>query len=280
MFGNISPAQAANYDTEKKGVNPGYAQYLEGLRNTSAKVDEPQIDALRSVLANIGEFAPTSSSFSLIHGPPGTGQTTTILHLIGALLHHSVVGHVGRKQRRQLKDHLPQDNIERYREPPGGIHILVCAPSNKGVDNILERLDRDSIPDGKGGRIWPQAARIAKAGHDHANLSSYSIAQKALPFDQYIHNIGTNRKNPSNKARKSLFGECVVLLRTLVSSGSSTFRNCKVPFDVIITDYTGQANKPETLIPLSNVSRRSNRCHFCDAICPVADGGTQGTKEP
>ena len=259
LFGDISSAQAAKF--EKTSVNPGCAQYLEGLRNTSAKVDKPQIDALRSVLANIGECAPTSSSFSLIHGPPGTEKTNTLLYLIGALLYHSAAGHIERKQRHQLKDHLPQDNIERYRESPGGIRILVCAPSNKGVDNILERLDWDGIPDGKGGRIWPQAARIAKAGHDHANLSSYSIAQKALPFDQYIHNIGANRKNPSSKARKSFFGECVVLLTTLVSSGSSTFRNC-VPFDLVFTDETGQANEPETLIPLSNVSRRSNRCQF------------------
>ena len=57
LFGDISSTQAANSETEKKFVNPGCAQYLEGLRNTSAKVNEPQIDALRSVLANIGECA-------------------------------------------------------------------------------------------------------------------------------------------------------------------------------------------------------------------------------
>ena len=57
LFGDISSAQAANSETEKKSVNPGCGQYLEGLRNTSAKVNEPQIDALRSVLANIGECA-------------------------------------------------------------------------------------------------------------------------------------------------------------------------------------------------------------------------------
>ena len=47
-----------------------------------------------------------------------------------------------------------------------------------------------------------------------------------------------------------------------MSSGSTTFRNSKVSFDLIITDETGQSNEPETLISLSNVSKRSTRCHF------------------
>ena len=60
-----------------------------------------------------------SRDISLIHGPPGTGKTTTIVELI---LQHA-----------RLYPHSK---------------ILCCAPSNIAVDNIAEKLiqSKDAIP--------------------------------------------------------------------------------------------------------------------------------------
>jgi ATP-dependent RNA/DNA helicase IGHMBP2 len=55
------------------------------------------------------EFALASRDVSIIHGPPGTGKTTTVVELI-----RQVVGQ--------------------------GQKVLACAPSNTGVDNLLEKL--------------------------------------------------------------------------------------------------------------------------------------------
>lgn len=55
------------------------------------------------------QFALASREVALIHGPPGTGKTHTLVELIRQLL--------DRKQR-----------------------LLVCGPSNISVDNIVERL--------------------------------------------------------------------------------------------------------------------------------------------
>ena len=55
------------------------------------------------------EFALTASDLAIIHGPPGTGKTTTVIELI----------------RQAVK--LEQK-------------VLACAPSNTAADNLLERL--------------------------------------------------------------------------------------------------------------------------------------------
>mmetsp|Transcript_10358 Transcript_10358/g.31675 ORF Transcript_10358/g.31675 Transcript_10358/m.31675 type:complete len:697 (-) Transcript_10358:2161-4251(-) len=62
-----------------------------------------QLDAVKHAMG--------SDSFSCIHGPPGTGKTTTIVSMICA-------------------------EVER------GARVLVSAPSNVAVDNVLERLAR------------------------------------------------------------------------------------------------------------------------------------------
>jgi superfamily I DNA and/or RNA helicase len=61
----------------------------------------PQQDAVR--------FALTARDFAIIHGPPGTGKTTTVVELI-------------------------RQAVAR------GDKVLACAPSNMAVDNLLERL--------------------------------------------------------------------------------------------------------------------------------------------
>ena len=131
LYGDSCPFQAAGSDAANQTIDPGSAQYIESLEKSSAKVDKPQLEALRSTLGTIGECKFGSSSTSLVHGPPGTGKTTTILHLIGALLHHSLVGHVGREQIYGLKSHIPKDNIERCWETPGGIRIWYVLPSTR-----------------------------------------------------------------------------------------------------------------------------------------------------
>jgi superfamily I DNA and/or RNA helicase len=54
-------------------------------------------------------FALTAHDVAILHGPPGTGKTTTVVELI-------------------------RQAVRR------GDRILACAPSNLGVDNLLERL--------------------------------------------------------------------------------------------------------------------------------------------
>lgn len=82
------------------------AQPIQEIFPANANLNETQRHAVAHALAQ--------SDIAVIHGPPGTGKTTTVVELI--------VQHVrqGRK-------------------------ILACAPSNIAVDNIVERLVRYKI---------------------------------------------------------------------------------------------------------------------------------------
>lgn len=70
---------------------------------------EPFDAGLNAVQRAAIEFALTAEDVALVHGPPGTGKTTTLVELIRQA--------VARGQR-----------------------VLACAPSNLAVDNLLERL--------------------------------------------------------------------------------------------------------------------------------------------
>jgi ATP-dependent RNA/DNA helicase IGHMBP2 len=72
--------------------------------------DEPTLDpGLNDTQREAVRFALSARDVALIHGPPGTGKTTTVVELI----------------RRAVRR---------------GEKVLACAPSNLAVDNIFERL--------------------------------------------------------------------------------------------------------------------------------------------
>src|SRR5947208_2075916 len=73
-------------------------------------------------------FALAAQDLAIIHGPPGTGKTTTVVELI-------------------------RQAVRR------GDKVLVCAPSNLAVDNLLERLlahGEQAVRLGHPARVLPQ----------------------------------------------------------------------------------------------------------------------------
>ncbi|XP_043220211.1 DNA-binding protein SMUBP-2-like [Amphibalanus amphitrite] len=80
---------------------PRHTPVLDPLVYTSRPLDPSQRQAVELALRN--------QPLTVIHGPPGTGKTTTVVEVI--------IQHVERNQR-----------------------VLVCAPSNKAVDNVLSGI--------------------------------------------------------------------------------------------------------------------------------------------
>lgn len=78
-------------------------------------------------------FALTAEDVAIIHGPPGTGKTTTVIELIRQLV---------------LR----------------GNQVLACAPSNTAVDNLLER----SVEAGLKAVRLGHPARVAEALRTHS----------------------------------------------------------------------------------------------------------------
>lgn len=79
----------------------------------NSQLDSSQQEAVKRTLA--------TQPLALIHGPPGTGKTMTLIEIILQLV-------------------CPTNPIL-YGEGQRGNKILVCGPSNISVDNLIERLD-------------------------------------------------------------------------------------------------------------------------------------------
>ena len=73
----------------------------------------------------------------LLQGPPGTGKTSTVIGII------SVV-------RKLLANEWKASDEVKMWEEPKKIKIMVCAPSNKAVDEIVVRLLTKGLINGNG----------------------------------------------------------------------------------------------------------------------------------
>jgi len=186
----------------------------------------------------------------MVHGPPGTGKTSCIQHLMSTLLSHEVVGYKVDNSRDELQ---LQDNLCRRPKTNEAIRILVCAHSNTAVENIMERIDKQGLTDGDLQAYWPQMMRISKQGHKYGDLEKYSVSSKALPFDiKLYHPDEPDRVKPSWRALNALALEVAITFSTVSSCGSSNFRASKVGYDFVIVEEAGQLLESDMYVALVN----------------------------
>lgn len=212
--------------------------HLDGL-NT---LNETQLAALKKMLA--------SPDVAFIHGPPGTGKTTTLVQVI----RHTV------KEEKQ---------------------VLVCAPSNAAVDLLVDKLSEQGLSVlriGHPARVTEQSlsktldARIAA----HLNYQELRALRKRMEqvraqASKYKRNFGYHEKEQRKllkqeakllKADADLLEFYIVndLLQnteaiccTLVGSSHPVMRGKK--FKTVFIDEAGQALEPASWIPLLRSSR-------------------------
>ncbi|KAL3787772.1 hypothetical protein HJC23_009823 [Cyclotella cryptica] len=159
-YNNLDPSlkekQAKKRILESMGgasaLGKGFADYARHKFNLS------QLEAVSASAAEYG-----NGGFTLIKGPPGTGKTTTLCALLNALhirqmnqyfgevkvLAESYNAVVGKRATLSLSDAA--------KKRP---RILVCAPSNAAVDNIILKIMEDGFVDGNGMRYNPSIVRI------------------------------------------------------------------------------------------------------------------------
>jgi ATP-dependent RNA/DNA helicase IGHMBP2 len=213
----------------------------------NTKLNKSQMDAVVGALK--------TKYISLIHGPPGTGKTSTVVEVI----HQSAM----RRQR-----------------------VLVCAPSNVAVDNILERLiaTNETRAAGKGKRVVSKVrmvrlghpARVSKKGARYC-LDSLIASHDGTEIVSDVHTeINGLRKEilrcgkKGRSKRRELQGEIRVLCKearkreesivkeimlgvdvvlcTCVTAGSRLLSN--MVFDMVIIDEAAQALEVSCWIPI------------------------------
>jgi len=224
LFGQASPTPLPSDLNDPS--NP-----LHKLEWNDPSLNDSQMEAIR--------FALASREVALIHGPPGTGKTHTLIELILQLL----------KQK---------------------LRLLVCGPSNISVDNIVERLASHKVPMirlGHPARLLPSVLNHSLDVLTRTSEAAALVQDVRKEMDDKQNSI---RKTRNAKERRQIYTElkglrqeyrereksCVnnlvtgskVVLATLHGSGGFHLKGQE--FDVVIVDEASQALEAQCWVPL------------------------------
>ncbi len=208
----------------------------EGYSNQN--LNESQLLAVRNILA--------ANELALVHGPPGTGKTTTLIQAIKAL--------------------IAQD----------GQKVLVVAPSNTAVDLLTDKLADEGLNVLRIGNPAKVSEKLmsltldSKMADDPGMKEIKALKKQANVYKNMAHQYKRNFGKAEKDQRKRLFEEAYQILKavertekyicdkvlaeaqvitaTLVGSNHYTIRN--LSFDTVVIDEAGQALEPACWIPL------------------------------
>ena len=208
----------------------------EPIPFTDPTLNDSQKEAIR--------FALAANDVVLIHGPPGTGKTHTLIELILQLVRT-------------------------------GSRILVCGPSNVSVDNIVERLAPNKVPVvriGHPARLLPSVLEHSLEVLTQTSDAGGIVKDVRKEIDQKVASI---RKTRTGRERRAIYDDlkdlrkefrereskCVdnlvressVALATLHGAGGHQLRNQR--FDVVIIDEASQALEAQCWIPLLSAKK-------------------------
>lgn len=224
LFGQASPAPLPSDLND-----PSHP--LHKLEWKDPTLNDSQKEAIR--------FALASREIALIHGPPGTGKTHTLIELILQLLQQK-------------------------------LRLLVCGPSNISVDNIVERLASHKVPMirlGHPARLLPSVLNHSLDVLTRTSEAAALVQDIRKEMDDKQSSI---RKTRNAKERRQVYAElkdlrkeyrerekgCVdnlvkssnVVLATLHGAGGFHLKGQE--FDIVIVDEASQALEAQCWVPL------------------------------
>ncbi|XP_053208164.1 DNA-binding protein SMUBP-2-like [Panonychus citri] len=214
---------------------PGSLKEIEPFEFINLRLNDSQKEAVT--------FALQSKNLCIIHGPPGTGKTTTIVEVILQLVKK------GRK-------------------------VLVCAPSNIAIDNLVGRLAsfdaRNMIRLGDPARAssemqWFTLDAVIDRSYEmtFVNKIRNEIVKlrnsRGRSKQDLIDNLLVNLKTQERKILKQALSNCDIVLSTLLSSSSDGplqyLEDHENHFDVLIIHECSQATEVACWIPLTFVDK-------------------------
>ena len=220
---------------------------LIGLAKPSFReIQQYSIPSLNEVQQLAVNQILSAEALSIVHGPPGTGKTTTLIQAVKALL----------KQEKQ--------------------QILVVAPSNTAVDLLTEKLAEQGMevlrignPSRVSERLQELTLESKMALHGEMKLIK-ALKKQAAEYKNMAHKYKRNFGKAEKEQRKALFDEAYKIMKevtkteqyimddvlsktqivtaTLVGANHHTVR--KLNYKTVIIDEAGQALEPACWIPI------------------------------
>jgi superfamily I DNA and/or RNA helicase len=250
--------------------NNSYDEMLKAIKQASALSEKPKEGRLINVLTgktspafaaditplpisrlNTSQLAAVNKivaaqDLAIVHGPPGTGKTTTLVQAICLLAKQT------RKQ------------------------ILVVAPSNTAVDLLSEKLADEGLNVlriGNPNRVSEKLVSLtldSKMAEHADNKLIRTLKKQASAYKDMAHKYKRSFGKSERDQRKALFNEAHKIMKdvalteqhliddlvskaqvvtaTLVGSNHYTIR--EVLFDTVVIDEAGQALEPACWIPI------------------------------
>ncbi len=237
---NATRGRLAQLRDVLQGDRPLRFAEIEPLTPLDSGLNESQIQAVQLCLS--------AQDVAVIHGPPGTGKTTTVVELI-------------------------RQAVRR------GERVLACAPSNLAVDNLLQRLiaaGEKAIRLGHPARVLPELQQhtLDLVVDAHADVA---LARKLIREAQALRDKAARytRAKPLPGARQELRREASemmadarrieeqlvehlldttpILCATLTGLDSQILKDRK--FDLVVVDEAAQATEPACWIPILRAGR-------------------------
>ena len=222
---------------------PAFEEAPPPIPAAASQLNSSQQAAVANILAAV--------DLAIVHGPPGTGKTTTLVAAIRALTQ---------------RDEGP---------------ILVVAPSNTAVDLLSEKLADAGLPVLRIGNPAKVSDKLfsltldSRMAEHSAMREIRKLKKRAAEFKDMAHKYKRNFGPAEREQRKALFdearnlmkeverteqyilddiiGKARVITATLVGANHYTVRNLKYTTTVI--DEAGQALEPACWIPILKAPR-------------------------
>ena len=143
--------------------------------------------------------------------------------------------------------------------------ILICAPSNSALDEMVLRIMQNGLFDATGATYSPTLVRVGINVHHSVESVSMDTLVSQRVGELGVHVDSVRRFEAAverEKLKQAILDEASVVCSTLSYSGAGMFSRMTKQFDAVIIDEAAQAIEPSTLIPL---------CHGAKQVFLVGD---------